>query len=150
MDPVREHNGIHYYFAHFSHPENKWVLNNQRFLLSPGDELFGQYITSNWFNWPMTQDKGMKFAVIGVKKRSVRGQVIDILNSNYPIYNNINNFVEIFECHKDKTKELVNKKVDRRETFYGNKNPSNKLYIRFIYHKEKLLATLPEFELYNV
>ena len=144
MDPVREHNGMHYYFAHFSYPENKWVLNNQRFLLSPGDELFGQYITSNWFNWPMTQDKGMKFSVIGVKNRSNRGRVIDQLNSSYTFCNS-DNFVEIFECQRSITEKLVTEKADRRETFYGNKNPSNKLYIRFIYHNEKLLATLPEF-----
>ena len=144
MDPVREHNGMHYYFAHFSHPENKWVINNQRFLLNPGDELFGQYITSNWFNWPMTQDKGMKFAVIGVKKRSYRNIVIDQLNSNYK-FNNSDNFIEIFECCRSITEKFVEEKIDKRETFYGQNNPNNKLYIRFIYHNKKLLATLPEF-----
>ena len=144
MDPVREHNGMHYYFAHFSHPENKWVINNQRFLLNPGDELFGQYITSNWFNWPMTQDKGMKFAVIGVKNRSHKNIVIDQLNSSYT-FCNPDNFIEIFECCRSITEKFVEEKIDKRETFYGQNNPNNKLYIRFIYHNKKLLATLPEF-----
>jgi hypothetical protein len=143
---TKTHNGLNYYFAHLCHEENKWKLNNKRFLLNLGNVIIGQYLSSNWFNCPMNQEKNMKFAVLGVENRKHIYNLIDILNSNYPNYNT-HNFVEIFECSRPETEKLVEEKVDKRILFYGKKNTKNKLFIRFIYHNKLLLATLPEFEL---
>lgn len=144
----KTHKNMHYYFAHFCHEENKWVLNNQRFLLSltPGNILLGQYITSNWFNCPMHQEKNMMFTVIGVENRKYRHKVIDMMNAKYPINGEIN-FVEIFEYSRNETEKLVEEKVDKNIVLFGNKNTYNKLIIRMIYHDKLLLATLPQFEI---
>ena len=144
---------MNYYFAHFCHEENKWILNKQRFLLSPGNILLGQYITSNWFNWPMHQEKDMKFLVIGlhtsIKKK--RHPIIDTLNQNVNPFGigqgNKEIFIEIFEYSRNETEKLVEEKVDKNIILSGGKNTNNKLVIRMIYHNKLLLATLPQFEL---
>jgi len=142
----KTHNNMNYYFVHFSHKENKWILNNQRFLLNSGNILLGQYITSNWFKCPMYQEKNMKFAVIGVENIKYRHKIIDMMNANSPIHGEIN-FVEIFEYSRNETEKLVEEKVDKNIVLFGNNNTKNKLIIRMIYHDKLLLATLPQFEI---
>ena len=149
----KTHNNMNYYFAHFCHEENKWILNNQRFLLtvSPGNILLGQYITSNWFNCPMHQEKNMKFVVIGVDKKEKRHGIIDTLNLNinpFAIGHGTKKiFIEMFEYSRSETEKLVEEKADKNIVLFGNKNTKNQLIVRMIYHDKLLLATLPQFEL---
>ncbi len=151
------HDGIHYYFAYFSHKNDKWILSNYRFLLNKykkngNNRLLGQYITSTWFNSQQNQDKCMKFIVFGVKNINYKYKVIDTINSTDDIqkFKNSLEFVDTFMCCKEITQKLTEYTKDKGKQIYefiGNKNKDNKLILKFNYHNKLLLATLPEFRI---
>tara|TARA_A100001011_G_C13829574_1_gene642399 strand:- start:24 stop:476 length:453 start_codon:yes stop_codon:yes gene_type:complete len=144
----RSHQGINYYFAYYSYEENKWVLVNQRFLItSGGNFIIGQYITSMWFNYAMHKENSLKFAVFGVKNRQDKNYIIDLMN-NKSINKFICEYFEVFESYEDTTKKLVNETKDKESakyTFLGRYNNQNKLHMCFNYCQGDFLATLPEF-----
>lgn len=149
----RSHKGIHYFLIVWKHEQDKWVLNNQRFILNVCDynnkeKLMGQYITSMWYNSSQDKEKGMRFGIVGVNHKGQLGTTIDLLNSNSSLWGSTCEFIELFECGSNVTdKILINTKDEGRSNyeFIGKINKSNILRMNFNWADNTLLATLPEF-----
>ena len=149
----RSHKGIHYYFILWNHNQDKWVLNNQRFILNAYDynnkaKLLGQYITSMWYNSVQHQKKGMKFAVIGINHKGQLTVTIDLLNSNNNLWGSTCDFIDIFECDSQTTGKIVTNTKNggtSNHEFTGTIDSGNILRMNFNWVNNTLLSTLPEF-----
>ena len=150
----RSYQGVHYYFITYKHDESKWVLNKQRFLLSPyksnnQEKLLGQYITSMWYNYPIDPKSEIKFAVVGVSNKNQLGATVDLLNSNSSLWGATCEFIDIFEGNLEATQKIVTETKDKQRSNYmfaGNINSNNTLRVNFNFgDNNHILANLPEF-----
>lgn len=65
--PTREHNGYEYLFAIKPEFADKWYIRNKRFILYENDTLTGQYLTTMWLNYIMTEQVDCFYEVMIIK-----------------------------------------------------------------------------------
>jgi len=148
----RTHNDTGFVFAHWNQKNKAWKITNIRFLLNPSNTLYGQYITSMWFNVEMSKKEKQLYMIIGLKDRSNKriNKLENFMNFNYtPSINDMPknvDFCEYFEIPSDRVENIWEKTKEKgsyRDKINGSKN--NILRINFHSTGNMLLATLPEF-----
>jgi len=161
----KSHNDISYYFAYWKHDEAKWNLSLKRFLLSYNNvtkSLTGQFITSMWLKYVISQEKPMHYIVFGVKNRTHRHNVLDEINRKHtgemrnsgrpPSMNDLPetaDFCEYFVGSNRITTKInreTNKNNHTTYAFPGVKDRYNsELKMNYVGYEDKLCATRPEF-----
>ena len=161
----KTHNDISYYFAYWKHDEAKWSLSLKRFLLSYNNvtkSLTGQFITSMWLKYVISQEKPMHYIVFGVKNMAHRHNVLDEINRKHtgemrnsgrpPTMSDLPetaDFCEYFVGSNKITTKInseTNKNIHTIYTFPGVKDRYNReLKMNYEGYDGKLCATLPEF-----
>ena len=62
----KSYNSSKYYFKY--HENNNWKIVNKCFCLNVlNNQLYGQFITSNWFQMPVNIDKEYMFQIVSIK-----------------------------------------------------------------------------------
>jgi len=156
----RQHKNINYYFVFWDSEEKIWKLNNQRFILTPYDNLLmGQYITSMWFNTKIDKYEDIGFMIIGVENSDDKYQVVKEINNSknripsvndIPYNNRYAKFVEYYEASGSLIERICkdcSKNGEFNFKFKGNINYNNTLNIRFNLYKNELIICLPEFNI---
>lgn len=108
--PTREHRGMEYFFALKSKDSDKWVICNKRFVLSIDEHVFGEYLTTMWFNCLM-KDTSYEFMIVKLHVGSdyrQRNQIAYQINLGIN-YHNIPNVFLYGQINFDYLKETKNK-----------------------------------------
>lgn len=110
---TRVHRGMEYFFALKSNDSDKWAICNKRFVLSINDHIFGEYLTTMWFNCLM-KDTSYEFMIIKVGVETDfrhRNQIAYQINSgtNYRNIPNVFLYGQInFDCLKETKNKIAN------------------------------------------
>lgn len=108
--PIREHRGMEYFFGLKSKESDKWNFYNKRFVLNIGEHMFGEYLSTIWFNY-LTKDTSYEFMIINIDVRSgytYRNQIVYQINANTNYINNPNVFL-YGVISKESVRETKNK-----------------------------------------
>jgi len=84
MDPHKEYKGTKFLFAFYNWKETSWWICNRRFILNEPktDELFGQFLQSNWFKHKWNKKNDIDFMVIQVAKNDSIHEITKKINND--------------------------------------------------------------------
>jgi len=124
--------------------ENKWFICNRRFLLNINNtDIFGQFITSSWFNKLYDKNNSIKFGIFQLNINTKHYVLQDWLNKGQ--IENINHW--IFKINNEEIQCKIKDLKQSEETKILSYDKNINFCIRLMKFNTGFLATLPEFTL---
>lgn len=111
IQTARAYRGMELFFALKPEGSDKWTISNKRFVLNIGEHMFGEYLTTMWFNNLIRIDVAYEFMIIKVAVESdfrQRNQIANQINSGSN-YRNIPNVFLYGRISTETLRETKNK-----------------------------------------
>jgi len=142
MNDISLYNNTRFLFGVYE--ENKWFICNRRFLLNiKNSNIFGQFITSSWFNKYYDKNNSIEFGIFQLNIDTKHSVLQNWLNDGQ--IENINHW--IFKIDNKEIQNKINDLKQEQETNISISNKNMHFCVRLMKFNTGFLATLPEFNL---
>ena len=113
IQPTSSASRMEYFFAMKPEHSEKWIIRNKRFVLNSGEHLFGEYLTTIWFNQLIREEDNQSYDFMIIKVDSEtdsrqRRRIVYQINYNRN-YINIPNVFLYGRISEKKIKEIKKK-----------------------------------------